>query len=204
MPTTSSRLPVLILAIAALITGRAAADAPPATLPDQAPPTSAPAPAASTDQPATPDDAELFARVGRLLQSRCAMPGCHLGPDAMKGLHLEIQQIYRSSVNVRARTDPRLLRLVPGAPRQSLLYLKLLPPDQGGYRGPRMPQGMNPLKDEEITLVHVAIHALARGNGAGEGVLNRMAALVMAQAGLIAAKAQALVAVFAVVRRVSG
>ena len=77
----------------------------------------------------------------------------------MKGLHLEIQQIYRSSVNVRARTDPRLLRLVPGAPRQSLLYLKLLPPDQGGYRGPRMPQGMNPLKDEEITLVRTWIES---------------------------------------------
>ena len=156
MPITISRLPVLILAFGPLITGHAAADPPPAALPGQAPPASTATPAASTDQP---DDAELFARVGRLLQSRCAMPACHLGPDAMKGLRLEVQQIYRSSVNVRARTDSRLLRLVPGAPQQSLLYLKLLPQDQGGYRGPRMPQGMNPLSDQEINLVRTWIES---------------------------------------------
>jgi len=120
-------------------------------------PADAGAPEAVVDQPAAHDDARLFARVGRLLQSRCAMPGCHLGPEAMRGLRLETPQIYRSSVNVRARTEPRLLRLVPGAPDQSLLYLKLLPQDQGGYHGPRMPQGMNPLSDDEIALVRAWI-----------------------------------------------
>jgi Membrane bound beta barrel domain (DUF5777) len=99
------------------------------------------------------DDAALFAQAGRLLHSRCAMPGCHAGPEAVQGLRLEADQIYRSTVNVRARTDPRLLRVAPGAPDQSLLYRKLLPQDQGHYRGPRMPRSMDPLTDEEIALV---------------------------------------------------
>ncbi len=99
------------------------------------------------------EEPAAFERVGRLLQSRCAMPGCHAGPDARQGLRLESDRIYRSAVNVRARTDPRALRVAPGSPDQSLLYRKLLPHDQGHYRGPRMPLSMDPLTDEQIALV---------------------------------------------------
>jgi len=159
VPTTTSLSPVLILALAVLIPGYAVADPPPATPPGETPSATASTPSDSPERPAAPADAELFERAGRLLQSRCAMPGCHLGPDAMQALRLEVREIYRSSVNVRARTDPRLLRLVPRAPLQSLLYLKLLPQDRGGYRGPRMPQGMNPLGDEEIEVVRKWIEA---------------------------------------------
>jgi len=74
-------------------------------------------------------------------------------------MSLEIGRIYRSSVNVRARTEPRLLRVAPRAPEQSLLYLKLLPPDEAHYRGPRMPLSMNPLGPEEIALVRRWIEA---------------------------------------------
>jgi hypothetical protein len=95
----------------------------------------------------------MFALAGRILKTRCAMPGCHLGPDAKQGLRLEVGQIYRSTVNVRARTDARLLRVAPGAPGQSLLFLKLLPPDEAHYPGPRMPLSMDPLSADEIALV---------------------------------------------------
>ena len=81
------------------------------------------------------------------------MPGCHAGPNAAHGLRLEMAQTYRSAVNVPSRTDRRLLRVSPGAPDQSLLYLKLLSPHQGGYKGPRMPLSMDPLPDDEIALV---------------------------------------------------
>jgi len=87
------------------------------------------------------------------------MPGCHLGPDAKQGLRLEIGQIYRSSVNVRARTEPRQLRVTPRTPAQSLLYLKLLPPDEAHYRGPRMPLSMDPLSADEIAQVRRWIEA---------------------------------------------
>jgi hypothetical protein len=81
------------------------------------------------------------------------MPGCHAGPDAAKGLRLEADQVYRSTVNVRSRTDPRMVRVSPGAADGSLLYRKLLPRGQGHYRGPRMPLSMDPLTDEQIALV---------------------------------------------------
>jgi uncharacterized beta barrel domain-containing protein DUF5777 len=100
-----------------------------------------------------PGETDDFAPVARLLRSRCAMAGCHAGTDAAQGLRLETDRIYRSAVNVRARTDPKTLRVMPGSPDRSLLYLKLLPPDQGLYRGPRMPYAMDPLSEEEIALV---------------------------------------------------
>lgn len=104
-------------------------------------------------EPRAQDETAAFAQASRLLHSRCAMPGCHAGPDAVHGMRMEAEQIYRSTVNVRARTDPRLLRVAPGAPEQSLLYLKLLPQEQGHYRGPRMPLSMDPLTEEQIALV---------------------------------------------------
>ena len=114
---------------------------------------------APPEEAAPTDESAPFASVGRLLQSRCAMPGCHLGPEARAGLRLEVAQIYRSSVNVRARTDSRLLRVFPGAPDRSLLYLKLLTQEEGHYSGPRMPLSMNPLSPEEIALVRAWIEA---------------------------------------------
>ena len=143
MRWTIRRLAAVLLSLAPLTIVAAGVDEPPARQP----------PSAAPEQVPSPDQSALFARVGRLLQSRCAMPGCHLGPDSMKGMRMEVAQIYRSSVNVRSRTDPGLLRVAPGAPDRSLLYLKLLPPEQGRYHGPRMPLSMNPLKPEEIDLV---------------------------------------------------
>src|SRR5215471_8747006 len=93
---------------------------------------------------------EAFEPAGRLLQSRCAMPGCHDGPKPAQGMRLEMDQIYRSTINVPAHTDSRFLRVSPGDPEHSLVYLKLLSPHQGGYRGPRMPLSMDPLSEDEI------------------------------------------------------
>jgi hypothetical protein len=106
-------------------------------------------------------DADLFPRVGDLLQRRCAMPGCHAGPEAAQGLRLERDGVYRTAVNVRARTDPRLLRVTPGSADRSLLYRKLLPLQEGHYRGPRMPLSMEPLRDDEIALVRSWIESFA-------------------------------------------
>jgi len=106
---------------------------------------------------AAQEEQAAFAPVGRLLQSHCAMAGCHLGPDGSKGLRLESGEVYRTTVNVKAATDPRYLRVAPGAPERSLLYLKLLSPHQGNYRGPRMPLSMTPLEESDIALVRAWI-----------------------------------------------
>jgi hypothetical protein len=87
------------------------------------------------------------------------MPGCHGGARPARGMRLDAAGIYSSTVNVRARTDERFLRVAPGAPDHSLLYLKLLSPHQGGYRGPRMPLSMDPLKEDEVALVKAWIEA---------------------------------------------
>ena len=104
-------------------------------------------------------ETDAFAPVARLLQSRCAMPGCHAGPEPAQGMRLEADQTYRSTVNVRARTDARFLRVTPGDPDHSLVYLKLLSPHQGAYRGPRMPLSMEPLKDDDIARVRTWIES---------------------------------------------
>jgi len=105
------------------------------------------------------EESAAFAPVARLLQSRCAMPGCHAGPGAMQGMRLEADEIYRSTVNVHARTDGRYLRVSPGAPERSLLYLKLLSPHEGNYHGPRMPLSMDPLDQDQIALVRLWIES---------------------------------------------
>ena len=81
------------------------------------------------------------------------MPGCHAGAEPAQRMRLEADQIYRSTINVPARTDSRYLRVAPGDPDHSLIYLKLLTPSHGQCRGPRMPLSMDPLTDEEIALI---------------------------------------------------
>ncbi len=109
--------------------------------------------AATAGEARAQEESAAFAPAARLLQSRCAMPGCHAGPGAAQGLRLEAAEIYRATVNVHAHTDGRYLRVSPGAPDRSLLYLKLLSRHDGNYRGPRMPLSMEPLKDDQIALV---------------------------------------------------
>ncbi len=100
-------------------------------------------------------DAEstAFQAAARLLQRRCSVSGCHAGPDAEKGLRLEPAQVYRSTVNVPARTDRRYRLVAPGQPQLSLLYLKLLPPEEGRYHGPRMPLQLSSLSEEERAVI---------------------------------------------------
>ncbi|HEU4402752.1 MAG TPA: DUF5777 family beta-barrel protein [Candidatus Polarisedimenticolia bacterium] len=116
-------------------------------------------PRAQDQPPVVVEESAAFAAAGRLLHAHCAMAGCHAGPKAAQGMRLEAEQIYRSTVNVRARTDARRLRVVPGAPDRSLLYLKLLPQAEGHYRGPRMPLSMDPLTEAQIALVRQWIEA---------------------------------------------
>ena len=69
-------------------------------------------------------ESDAFDPVSRLLQAKCAMPGCHAGPKPAQGMGLESEQIYRSTVNVKARTDSRFLRVSPGDPEHSLVYIQ--------------------------------------------------------------------------------
>lgn len=102
------------------------------------------------------DEAEAFAAVRPLLVRRCAISGCHAGPEAPKGLRLEGDRIYRSTVNVPARTT-RALLVAPGDPSSSLLYRKLLDPEAGDYNGPRMPLDFPSFEPGDLELVRAWI-----------------------------------------------
>ncbi len=82
---------------------------------------------------------QAFTAVSGLIEARCAWPGCHVGSHAGRGLHLDRGSLYRSTVNVPARSRRRVQRVAPGRPEESLLYRVLLPPGTPGALGPSMP-----------------------------------------------------------------
>jgi hypothetical protein len=100
-----------------------------------------------------------FDAAATLLETKCLR--CHSAKRPELGLSLERETLYYATFNVPARSS-RLLRLVaPGDPDHSMLYLRLLPPSQGAYRGPQMPMG-GKLTEEEIRTVRAWIESLPR------------------------------------------
>jgi hypothetical protein len=85
------------------------------------------------------------------------------------GLHLEPDRLYRSTVNVPSRSDPALLLVAPGEPDASLLYRKLLSPEEGWYHGQRMPQRGEPLDEAEMELVRRWIASFPQDVWGGSG-----------------------------------
>ncbi|GAB4369879.1 MAG: hypothetical protein Kow0062_04160 [Acidobacteriota bacterium] len=109
---------------------------------------------------AADDQREAFERVATLFEQRCTR--CHSGERAEKGLRLERDQVYRSTVNVPARSDPRLRRVAPGDPEASLLWRIVQPGETGGYRGPRMPLAGHPLDARERETIRAWILSFDR------------------------------------------
>lgn len=88
--------------------------------------------------------------VARFFEASCTR--CHSGAHAKLGLLLDRDSFYRSTVNVPARSSRRIKLVSPGDPEHSMLYLRLLPPSVGGYRGPQMPMGKH-LSSQEIVII---------------------------------------------------
>ncbi len=99
------------------------------------------------------DESAAFEVAKRLLVRRCAFSGCHVGMNAPKGLRLEPERIYRSTVNVPARSDRQYTLVAPGDPGSSLLYLKLLEPKEGRYHGPRMPLDFPKFEEDDLAII---------------------------------------------------
>lgn len=114
------------------------------------------------------EDNPAFAPVAGILKYRCAASGCHIGPDAQRGLVLDPDQVLERTQMVRSTSDESWIRLVPGDPERSLLYRKLRSKNEGDYPGRRMPYTEDPLSDEEIALVRRWIESLPPAEG-GEG-----------------------------------
>lgn len=89
-----------------------------------------------------------------ILNSRCV--GCH---GSNGGLSLEPGQAESNLVGVPSTCNPELLRVKPGDPDSSLLYLKIT--DDPRKCGQRMPAAGPPLRQEEIDLIRQWILSLS-------------------------------------------
>lgn len=77
----------------------------------------------------------------------CAVAGCHDSASQRGGLNLSAGVARGNLVNVRSAQNPNFIRVLPGKPEQSLLYLKISQPNPPV--GAQMPPGQNPLPLEE-------------------------------------------------------
>lgn len=86
-----------------------------------------------------------------LLKSRCVM--CHMPGAELGELALHPRGGHSNLVGVPS-TQSTLMRVEPGQPEASYLYLKLVGnhSEAGGY-GERMPFGESPLGDTELELI---------------------------------------------------
>ena len=106
------------------------------------------------------DEPTFAGEVLPLLKSRCLV--CHLPGSESGGLSLHPKSAYASLVGAQS-TGSRLLRVSPGRPDESYLYLKLTGEHlRDGGTGERMPFGEVPLPGADIELVRRWIEAGAR------------------------------------------
>lgn len=103
--------------------------------------------------PANGEAAEVrFARdVAPLLKQYCAT--CHLTGDEPGSMALHPKGAYQSLVGVKSE-ESALLRVAPGKPDESYLYLKITGQHlKAGGVGEAMPFGTEPLSDADIALI---------------------------------------------------
>jgi hypothetical protein len=100
--------------------------------------------------------------IAPVLKSRCAI--CHLTGQEAGNMALHPGAAYSSLVGIKS-SETEFLRVMPGAPEQSYLLMKLKGThlDHGGTGG-RMPLGGAPLSPELIELISAWIAAGAENN----------------------------------------
>lgn len=93
---------------------------------------------------------------------RCALPGCHGGTPVAQGLSLEDGLAYSNLVGIPSTELPSFLRVEPGDPFDSYLFMKL----SGDSRiaGDRMPLIGSPLGIAELDDLRQWIEAGALDN----------------------------------------
>jgi mono/diheme cytochrome c family protein len=93
-----------------------------------------------------------FAEVQALFVEHCTR--CHAGERAPRGQDLSPEQAWESIVDRPSEELPALMRVRPGRPDESYLYLKITDRhlDAGG-RGRRMPLGQAPLPPAAIRTI---------------------------------------------------
>ncbi|MBK7859702.1 MAG: hypothetical protein IPJ65_14000 [Archangiaceae bacterium] len=99
------------------------------------------------------DERTRFAWIQRHIFTETCAVYCHRGASAPKGLQLEASKAYDKLVGVSSVELPELMRVKPGAPQDSYLYVKIVPTDARRV-GERMPLDEPPyLSAEKIEAV---------------------------------------------------
>ena len=92
-----------------------------------------------------------------VFRRHCAAAPCHDMVEPGGELSLTPNEAYGELVNVPAAQDPGLLRVTPGDPSASYLWIKL---GSGPFAdGVRMPSGEPTLPDEDLSLIREWIEA---------------------------------------------
>ena len=67
----------------------------------------------------------LSSNVQPIVDQSCAVAGCHLGPVSAEGMDLSAGKTFISTVEVKSKEIPRLLRIKSGKPDDSYLVQKI-------------------------------------------------------------------------------
>ena len=89
-----------------------------------------------------------------ILKRRCAVgTGCHAGNTAAAGLRLDGPNPYAALVDARSSLRPTQVRVTPGRPGESVLWLKVTGKQkQAGIFGDQMPPG-KPLPPSDLSVI---------------------------------------------------
>lgn len=120
---------------------------------------------ACEDSGLEPGEVSFSEQIQPLLTDRCAFGGCHASTSPAANQSLAEGLAYMNTVNVPSEELPSMDRVEPGDPDQSYLVHKVQGThlDVGGS-GLRMPRGLEPLSDDQITRIRTWIQQGARNN----------------------------------------
>ena len=104
---------------------------------------------ASPTEPEGPTLADVQAQV---FTPNCASSGCHAGTDAREGLDLTAGSAFENTVDVPSSQVPGIMRVEPGEPSDSYLFIKITGGDRMASGTFKMPIGVD-LMDDQIDLV---------------------------------------------------
>jgi hypothetical protein len=108
-------------------------------------------PTTTTSTTTVPTPVSFAADVQPIFSANCAFPGCHAAPVPMANMNLSAGLAYGNVVNVASFEVPTLVRVLPGDPANSYLYMKIT--NAPGIQGVPMPFGAFPLPAAQIATI---------------------------------------------------
>ncbi len=97
------------------------------------------------------DTVRLLDVQAEVFSPRCALSGCHIGPDPPRGLDLSAGQSAGNLVGVASDELPAFLRVEPSNAADSYLYMKVTADPR--IFGDPMPLTGGPLSDADLDLI---------------------------------------------------